>query len=288
LSSESAVSATALAAAGKLQRVGTRPPLVRYFNDVYKRRAFAFTMAKYQMQATTAKSRLGVAWHIVVPALQISVYGVIFGLILGSSRPAHFLPYLITGIVLFQFVSGAFADGAKSIITNASLVRSLNFPRVLLPLAAVMSNILVLVPLVGIMLIVVACLGEPVTWAWLLMVPLLILLGMFGLGLAMVAARLTVSFADLGQLIPFLTRVAFYASGIFFNVDKLVAGNPILTVIFGWNPIHIYLKLARSLLVTGYGAGRIDWVIAVSWAFGMLVFGFIFFWRAEERYGRNV
>ena len=112
-----------MAASAKLERVGTRPPIKRYLTDVYKRRAFAFTFSKYTLQASTAKSRLGVAWHVVVPALQITVYGLIFGLVLGSSRPNHFLPFLITGIVLFQFISAAFSDGAKSIINNASLVR---------------------------------------------------------------------------------------------------------------------------------------------------------------------
>jgi teichoic acid transport system permease protein len=245
-------------------------------------------LARFTLQASTAKSSLGVAWLVLVPALQIMVYGLIFGLVLGNTRPANFLPYLITGIVLFQFVAGSFADGAKSITNNASLVRSLNFPRVLLPASAVISNINRIVPLVGLMLIALVVLREPITFNWLLIVPDLILMSCFSAGLAMVAARLTVHFADLNQLVPFITRVAFYSSGIFFSVDKLAAGHPILKPILESNPIHVYLAIARGSLVTGYEYDLYQWGLGTLWALVSLTFGFIYFWRAEEKYGRNV
>jgi teichoic acid transport system permease protein len=272
----------------RLQKIGERPPLAEYLRDSYKRRSFAFTLARFNLQASTAKSSLGVAWLVLVPALQIMVYGLIFGLVLGSSRPANFLPYLITGIVLFQFVAGSFADGAKSITANASLVRSLNFPRVLLPTSAVISNVIRIVPLVGLMLIALFALGEPITWNWLLVIPDLILMACFSAGLAMIAARLTVHFADLNQLVPFITRVAFYSSGIFFSVDKLAAGHPILQPIMDSNPIHIFLQIARGALVQGYSYDLYQWIFGAIWALASLILGFVYFWRAEEKFGRNV
>jgi teichoic acid transport system permease protein len=272
----------------RLQKIGERPPLAEYLRDSYKRRSFAFTLARFNLQASTAKSSLGVAWLVLVPALQIMVYGLIFGLVLGSSRPANFLPYLITGIVLFQFVAGSFADGAKSITANASLVRSLNFPRVLLPTSAVISNVIRIVPLVGLMLIALIALGEPITWNWLLVIPDLVLMACFSAGLAMIAARLTVHFADLNQLVPFITRVAFYSSGIFFSVDKLAAGHPILQPIMDSNPINIFLQIARGALVQGYSYDLYQWIFGAIWALASLILGFVYFWRAEEKFGRNV
>lgn len=272
----------------KLQKIGERPGLREYLRESWQRRTFAYTLARFNLQASTAKSSLGVAWLVLVPALQIMVYGLIFGLVLGNTRPANFLPYLITGIVLFQFVSGSFADGAKSITANASLVRSLNFPRVLLPASAVISNVYRIVPLVGLMLVALLILREPITLNWLLIVPDLILMSCFSAGLAMVAARLTVHFADLNQLVPFITRVAFYTSGIFFSVDKLAIGHPILRPILESNPIHVYLQIARGSLVSGYSYDLFQWGLGSLWAIVSLSFGFIYFWRAEEKYGRNV
>ncbi len=277
-----------LVAKNKLQKIGQRPRLSEYIRESWQRRTFAYTLARFNLQASTAKSSLGVAWLVLVPALQIMVYGLIFGLVLGNTRPANFLPYLITGIVLFQFVAGSFADGAKSITANASLVRSLNFPRVLLPASAVISNVYRIVPLTGLMLVALVALREPITLNWFLIVPDLILMSCFSAGLAMVAARLTVHFADLNQLVPFITRVAFYSSGIFFSVDKLAAGHPILNPILESNPIHVYLAIARGSLVTGYSYDLYQWALGALWALASLSLGFIYFWRAEEKYGRNV
>ena len=285
LSSEQLV---ALASSAKLKRVGKRQPIPSYIVDTWHRRAFAAALARYQLEASTVKSSLGVAWLVLVPALQVAVYGLIFGVLLGASRPANYLPYMISGIVLFQYLSGVFTDGAKSITGNYSLVRSLNFPRMLLPVSAVLSNLYRTVPLVGLMLITLALLGEPVRLEWLLILPVLVLMTIFAAGLAMLSARLTVHLADLNQLIPFITRVAFYVSGVFASVDKIVDQYPAVAGIMNSNPVHAYLVIARGALVSGYSAGPGDWLVASLWAVGTLGFGLVFFWLAEERYGRNV
>ena len=278
----------ALAASANLQKVGTRPKLGRYLADSWQRRSFALTLSRFNLQASTAKSSLGVAWLVLVPALQISIYGIIFGVVLGSVRPANFLPYLITGIVLFQFVSGCFTDGAKAITANASLVRSLDFPRILLPLSSVVANVIKVGPLVVLMLLGVIGFGEVPNWGWFLLIPALLLMTLFAAGLSMIAARLTVHFQDLNQLLPFLVRVLFYTSGIFYTVDRLAGGLHWAQLLLHNNPFHIYLTLARGVLVSGYSASTTDWIVGIAWAFATLIIGTVFFWQAEERYGRNV
>lgn len=275
-----------IAAAAGLEPVGKRPRLLSYLAGAFERRAFATTLAQYTLLASTAKSRLGVAWLVIVPALQITVYGLIFGLVLGSNRPDNFLPFLVVGVVLFQLISGSFADGAKSITMNSALVRSLNFPRVLLPISAMVSQVLKFFGLLVIALIALPILGEMPRWSWLEMFPVILLTALFSSGLAMLAARLTVHFTDLTQLIPFITRVAFYASGVFFSIEKLVAGYPVLEFMNWANPVSVYLTLGRSAMVTGYSADLTLWIAGSAWAIGTLLVGFIFFWRAEERYGR--
>jgi teichoic acid transport system permease protein len=277
----------ALASAAGLTKVGTRPKLWHYLKDFAQRRAFALTLARFNLQASTAKSSLGAAWHVVVPALQIGVYGAIFGILLSSARPANFVPYLITGIVLFQFISGCFTDGAKSITSNASLVRSLDFPRILLPFSAVVSNILRVVPLIGLMLIGIMLFGELPNWSWLLFIPDFLLMVLFASGASMIAARMTVHLEDLNQLLPFITRILFYTSGIFWNIDNMIHIGWLKEILHN-NPIHLFLVIARSALVSGYSATATDWIVAAAWAFGAILFGTVFFWLAEEKYGRNV
>ena len=275
-----------LAGSHGLERVGKRPKLGFYLSEVFKRRAFAWTLATYRLLASTARSRLGVAWLIVVPALQITVYGLIFGLVLGSARPDNFLPFLIVGVVLFQFLAGSFSDGARSITSNSSLAKSLSFPRVLLPLSAMVSQWVKFAGLMVLALIALPIFGELPRWSWLMMFAVIGLASLFALGLAMISARLTVHFNDLSQLIPFITRVAFYASGVFFSVEKLTAGLPWLSFLQWANPVSVYLSLARDVMISGHPAEGWLWGVGAAWGVVTLVVGFFFFWSAEERYGR--
>ncbi len=151
-----------------LEQMGKRPKLARYLSEVFKRRALALTLANYRLLVSGARSRIGVAWLIVAPALQISLYGLIFGLVLGDSRPGNFLPYLIVGVVLFQFLAGSLADGAKSITSNVNLAKSLSFPRVLLPLSAMVSQWIKFAALMTLAIIALPFLGEMPRVSWLM------------------------------------------------------------------------------------------------------------------------
>ena len=275
-----------LAVSSGLSPVGKRPKITSYLQSFFARRAFAFTLAKYSLLASTARSRLGVAWIVLVPALQVTLYGLIFGLILGDARPDNFLPFLIVGVVMFQFLSGSFIEGAKSITSNSSLVRSLDFPRILLPFSATASQFVRFAGILVIALLVLPFFGEFPTVSWLSVIGVIALAAIFSFGLSMLAARMTTDFSDLSQLIPFITRLMFYSSGVFFSIDKLTEAYSWLSFLTWANPISVYLELARASLVTGYSATGIDWLIGGLWAFLMLSTGFIFFWLAEVRYGR--
>ena len=266
--------------------MGKRPRLRRYLSDVIKRRALALTLAKYRLLVSGARSRIGVAWLIVVPALQIAIYGLIFGLVLGDSRPDNFLPYLVVGVVFFQFLAGSLADGAKSITNNVNLAKSLSFPRVLLPLSAMVSQWIKFAALLALAIIALPFLGELPRLSWLMILPVIGLASLFALGVSMIAARLTVQFTDLSNLIPFLTRIAFYASGVFFSVEKLVSALPALEFLLWANPVSVYLSLARDVMISGHPAQQWLWLAGAIWGLATTIFGFFFFWAAEERYGR--
>jgi teichoic acid transport system permease protein len=94
--------------------------------------------------------------------------------------------------------------------------------------------------------------------------------------------------ADLNKLIPFVTRIVFYVSGIFFSMEKVLANYPIALQIAKLNPVYVYISLARGAMVEGYQMSAELWISAIAWAFGTLIVGLWFFWKAEERYGREI
>jgi teichoic acid transport system permease protein len=273
-----------------LKKVGARPSLFKYVREAISRIDFAYTLASYGNEATNAKSRLGSWWNILLPTIQASTYGLIFGLILGSSKPDNFLPFLFTGVFLFGFFQGSFTNGASSIVNRSGLVRSLSFPRVLLPLSVIISQTIALLPqllVLAVLLIIVQGFGS-ISVGWLMMIPLLSLMFIFNFGLAMVMARITVHVQDLNKLVPFVNRVLFYVSGVFFSLDKIFTDpDNIWGKLIQFNPIYDFLNLARGYLVNGYSVRPEEWISIVIWSFGLVVLGLVFFWSAEERYGRE-
>lgn len=270
-----------------LKRVGARPAFLDYLAQAWQRRDFAITMSVYANQAANAKNRLGRWWNIILPTLQALVYGLIFGVLMGSNRPENFIPFLLTGVFLFSYISGSMTSGATSVTGNTGLVRSLSFPRMLLPVSAVIRQFLNALPQIALLMISLVVFGQGITWKWLLMIPVLLLFTMFNLGVAMIIARLTVHILDINKLLPFVVRVLFYTSGIFFALDQVLKPWPKVLAVLQYNPIYDLIQLSRGLLVHGHTDTAFLWLTSIGWSVGVLVVGVFFFWKAEERYGRE-
>ena len=270
-----------------LMRVGARLPLGPYLREVWERRDFIAAMASSRIQAENERNRLGMGWVVLRPLLNALIYGLIFGLILGGSRPDNFVPYVIAGVFLFEFFNNSVLVGGRSITSNFYLVQSLSFPRLALPVAVVYQQLLVFLPTLVLMAFLVLPFGGHLTWRALLLVPLTALFTVFNVGVALVVARLTVHFRDLSQLMPFITRILFYTAGVFFDPMNVLAGNRVATTIYHLYPLNQVLALGRSFLLPGYEAPLYYWWVLAIWAVVMLVVGVVYFWSAEERYGRD-
>ena len=278
------------AARAGLHKVGGRPPLGAYLREVWRRREFIYSLAKYRIEAENGRNRLGMGWVVLKPLLNALVYGAVFGILLGSaSRPPDFVQFLVIGVFMFEFFSTCFTTGSKSITANAALVQSLSFPRMSLPLALVVQRLLQFVPMIVIAMILVVVMGDLPEPEWLLLLPLIAVFTVFNTGLTLITARLTVHFRDLTQLLPFIARFFFYTSGIFFSVEKRFGDNPTVMAIADAQPIHEFLTLGRAILLDGpaYEIPTEYWLYSTLWAVGTLVVGTVFFWAAEERYGRT-
>lgn len=277
------------AARAGLHRVGARPPFWIYLRQVWRRRQFIYRMARYRIEAENGKYRFGMAWVLLRPGIDAAVYGTIFGMFLmRNNTPEHYILFLIVGVFMFRFFSSCFTDGSKSITKNSNLVQSLSFPRMALPLALVVEKFLEFMPMLGIVYATVLLSGIRPAASWLLMVPLLAMFTIFNAGVTMLTARLTVHFRDLTQLLPYVSRVLFYTSGVFFSLDLRFAESKNVLHILGFMPIHEFLSLGRSTLLDapGYSARPEYWLYAAIWTAVSIVAGSLFFWAAEERYGR--
>jgi teichoic acid transport system permease protein len=194
---------------------------------------------------------------------------------------------------VFTYTQRSVTAGAKSISGNLSLIRALHFPRAALPLAYTIQEFQQLAISMGVLVAIVVW-SEPPTVMWLLIPVALLLQTLFNIGASLVMARVGSNMRDMNQLLPFIMRTWLYASGVFFAIQEKVvdvAGLPQWVAIAMYlNPAASYIELMRDILIQSENHGpqrELVWISCVFWAVFALLFGFWYFWRSEERYGRG-
>jgi teichoic acid transport system permease protein len=274
---------------GTLVRLGGTPPLRVYLASLWRRREFALDMARGELRAQHLDTALGNLWHLLNPLMLIGVYYLVFGVILGTDRGVeNFLAFLAIGVFTFQFTQKSALSGARTIVSNVGLIRSLQFPRALLPIATVVRETFAYGSAAAVMFAVVLVRGEPVTPLWLLVVPAFLLQLAFNTGLALFCARLSDKFRDMINVLPYLFRIAFYLSGVIYSVDAYV-DNPQVLRLFLLNPFYVFLSLPREYLMESQDHSYVGWMwlSAFGWAVVSLLVGLLIFRNGEKEYGRG-
>jgi len=274
--------------AGRLTRVGARPPLGEYISQLWGRRYFLWADARAKVTSGTRETLLGTAWLVLKPVLDGLTYFLIFGLLLKSSRGIeNFLGYLIIGVFLFSFTSRCVTGGAKSITAGRNLIRAFAFPRAALPISVILREMLNMVPVLGAMIAIIVVLppSEAFTWRVALVPGVLALQVMLCTGLALLLARAAAKVPDLNQLISFGMRLWLYGSAVFFSYERFI-DHPTLLSLMEANPMFMVLDMVRDCLLYGQTPAASMWLALSAWAVGALLVGFLVFWQGEESYGR--
>jgi teichoic acid transport system permease protein len=292
LDPDAGLSPEALAMKYGLTVSGARPGLRDYTRGLWSRRHFITAYATARLTAMYTTARLGQIWQVMTPMLNAAVYYLIFGVLLGTRHGiANFVPFLCTGVFTFNFTQSAVLSGTRSIEGNLGLIRALHFPRACLPISFTLIQLQQLIVSMGVLGVIVVGFGEPITFRWLLVIPALLLQSVFNAGLAMAMARIGARTTDTAQLMPFVLRTWMYVSGVFYNLKVFTAHAPHwAAVLLDVNPALVYIDLMRYALLDSVPADSLPpqvWPLALGWAVVVGVAGYVFFWKAEEAYGRG-
>jgi teichoic acid transport system permease protein len=146
------------------------------------------------------------------------------------------------------------------------------------------------------------------TTHWLLVIPALILFGTFCNGMAMVVARMGSVLTDTAQLLPFISRTWMYLCGVMYSLASVAdkAGVPhAAKLLLYYDPPALFITVVRNCLIKAPVASSYPnpadyhaavnalhqpayaWLFLVFWAVAFGVGGFVYFWKAEEQYGRG-
>ncbi|MGG2459970.1 ABC transporter permease [Streptomyces sp. RGM 3693] len=277
-----------------LSQSGARPSLAEYVRQLWDRRHFIAAFSSARLTAQFSQAKLGQVWQVATPLLNALVYYFIFGMLIGTKRGVpDYVPFLVTGVFIFTFTQSSVMAGTRAISGSLGLVRALHFPRACLPISFCLMQLQQLLFSMGVLVVILLAFGQLPTLSWLLVLPALLLQFVFNTGLAMIMARLGSKTPDLAQLMPFIMRTWMYASGVMFSISVIMKGKHIphwVEVLLYANPAAVYIDLIRFALIDSFKASQLPphvWAFALGWAVLAGVAGFVYFWKAEERYGRG-
>jgi ABC-2 type transport system permease protein len=190
---------------------------------------------------------LGYLWSLCRPLLLFAVLLVVFThvLRLGDSVP-HYPVFLLLNIVLFGFFQEATNTAVGSVLAQEAVVRKTQFPRLVIPLAVVLTSVFNLVLNLVLVLVFVLGFGISPTWTWLLFPLILLALFVLTIAVAMILSALYPRFRDLAIIWAVFSTALLYASPVLYPIQR--AGGT-LQHLLAFNPLAPLFELTRRWLI---------------------------------------
>lgn len=273
---------------GELRPLQVRPTFVEYIRQIWSRRYFIWADARSKALRTTRDYRLWKLWLVINPVLNVVFYGFMFGILFKTSHGVpNFIGFLFLGTTFMPMMSGLLAQGTSLIPSNRAMIRAFNFPTASLAISqtlrAAIDN---LIPAaVSIVIALLLQWHTPPSWKLVLVIPLFVLIHIFGCGLLFFTGRICAQISDIKAIVPLLTQAWFFLSGVMFTMDRF-NHLPTIKQIMTYNPAYQFLTAVRNVSIYDTIPNWQDWVSLSIWAFGTFILGFLFFWRAEHKYVR--
>ena len=251
----------------------------------------AWTLAVTDFKLRFFGSVLGYLWQLLRPLMLFGVLLLVFTVFLplGSDVP-HYDVCLLGGIVIYTFFADATIASVSSLVDRESLVRKIHFPRMVVPVAVVLTAYFNFV--LNLLVVLVFALASGVTprAAWLELVPLMLGLGVFALGMAMLLSSLYVRFRDVRPIWEVVAQALFYATPVIYVIDTVEREHESWARILMWNPLSTIVTQARHAVVSpdiqsaAYAiGGGVRLAIPIAIVVVTFVLGFWSFNRAAPR-----
>jgi lipopolysaccharide transport system permease protein len=248
--------------------------------ELWAYRELIYFLAWRDVKVRYKQTVLGVLWAVIQPLFTMVVFTFLFGRL--ANIPTDGIPgpvFYFSALVPWIFFSSSVTHAGMSLVANSGLLTKIYFPRVILPAAAALSNLVDFLISSAFLVGFIIYYGIPVGWHSLLWLVLVVLLMLLTLGLAAFFAALNVKYRDIKYALPFLIQVLLFATPIIYPVSMiperyqwLMALNPLSALIEAFRYV---VAPSRSLDWSIFGISVI--IIAVVFVTGMAYF------RSAER-----
>jgi lipopolysaccharide transport system permease protein len=249
--------------------------------EVWRYRDLLILFVKRDFIAQYKQTILGPLWHLIQPIFTTVMFLLVFGKIANiptdSVNPVLFY---MAGITIWNYFASCLNSTSNTFVANAGIFGKVYFPRLVIPLSNVLSNMVkfgIQFLLLLAMMVFYSFKGTPIhfgiTWLWIPV--LMLMMAALGLGLGIIISSLTTKYRDLNVLIGFAVQLLMYATPIVYPLSflkdkfygKWIAWNPLTPIVESWR----YALFGKGSFEVGtllYSAG----VIMVILFLGLLIF----------------
>ena len=244
---------------------------IKIISPLWTYRGFITGSVKREFQSKYSNSLLGMAWNVLNPLTMIVVYTVIFSQLMrarlpGVDGPFAYSIYLCAGTLPWGLFSEITSRAQNTFLENANLLKKLTFPRLCLPVVVVANASLNFAIVFGLFTLFLVVTGNFPGWVYLSVVPVLVILGAFAIGLGITLGVLHVFFRDVGQFFGIFVQFWFWFTPIVY-APTILPGR--MQTLLSLNPMTPLMAAFQGALVQGLWP---NWASLLYPAFVALLF----------------
>lgn len=268
--------------------------MIRRVGEFYQYRELLRNLVVRDLKVRYRNSVLGVLWSLLNPLLMTLVFTVVFTLMIPSNIP-NYPVFFMCGFLPWTFLASSLTGGASSIVNNANLIKKVYFPREILPISDVISNLVNFLLALVVLFAMIYVFQMKLSGA-VLMLPLIILMQlMFVAGMVLLLATANVFYRDTGHILTILIQAWFFLTPVFYPITVLPKSAQILgfTVdIQLWvrrlNPMASLIASYRDVLYRGELTGIDFFLRTFVTCLATVVIGYLVFCRFSSLFGEEV
>jgi len=192
-----------------------------YWRDLWRYRELMYFLAWRDIVIRYKQTVIGVAWALIRPLLTMVVF-VLFRRLMGNPASGVPEPVLVLAAVLpWQFFAAALQDSSGSMVGNANLIAKVYFPRMIVPIASVLTAFADFVVTLALLALLMLWYGVAPGWPLFAVPALVVLAAAMALGAGLFFAALTVQYRDFRYVVPFVLQIGLFVSPIAFTTDSV-------------------------------------------------------------------
>lgn len=267
--------------------------------EVARRRHLLSLIVRKEVQIRYRGSVLGWLWSYVKPLVQFVVFYVALGVFLGLNKSIDFYPiYLLSGITIVTFFNEAFANGTRSLVDNAALIKKIYLPREMFPVSSMLVAIVNTIPQIIVVVTIALFFGWAPSLAQIAALLLaMAIIAILATGLGMLFGAINVTFRDAQSFVEIIVMCAIWASPVMYQWQMVATQVPAwLFVLYRANPLTAAVELFHYGVWFPLGPKGAE-VLPSLWQFGflalgvsvvVLIFGQFVFRRLEGRFAQDL